>query len=412
MAPSQETLLNEERANNDLWSPDKRQYRRAAARKRILRRKTAFLSTFFKLMTVIGLVYFFLVSIGMMGAAFKGYGKDFAEALIGTTSNPFIGLFIGILATSLVQSSSTTTSIAVGMVGAGVLNIQNTIPIIMGANIGTTVTNLLVSLGHVHRREEFRRAIAGSSVHDFFNVICVLILFPLELATGFLEKSATILAEMFSNAGGLTFTSPVKASTKPLITWFHDMLVGPVGLSDHASYGVMLAVSFVLMFACLFFIVKTMRGLVVQRAEGAVNYAIKNSGFAGILVGLGVTILVQSSSITTSLLVPLVASGIMTVEAVFPITMGANIGTTTTAILASFATGNIAAITVAFVHFLFNMIGVCVFYPIQFFRQIPIRLAKWLGEIAFRRRRIAVFYVFFSFFILPGLLVFIYEWLK
>ena len=139
-----------------------------------------------RILLVIILVYLFLVSIGLMGAAFKGFGKEFAENLIKATSNPFIGLFIGILATSIVQSSSTTTSIVVGMVGSGVITISNAIPIIMGANIGTTVTAALVSLAHVTRREEFKRAISGATVHDFFNILCVAILFPLQVATGFL----------------------------------------------------------------------------------------------------------------------------------------------------------------------------------------------------------------------------------
>jgi len=107
------------------------------------------LQTLLKSILVIASLYFFLVSIGLMGVAFKGFGKEFAENLIRTTSNPLIGLFIGILATSIVQSSSTTTSIVVGMVAYGVITVNNAIPIVMGANIGTTVTGILVSLGHI-----------------------------------------------------------------------------------------------------------------------------------------------------------------------------------------------------------------------------------------------------------------------
>jgi len=173
--------------------------------------------TIIKLCLVFICLYFFLVSIGLMGAAFKGFGKKFAENLLATTSNPFVGLFIGILATSIVQSSSTTTSIVVGIVASGVLTIGNAIPIIMGANIGTTVTNMFVSLGHITRREEFKRAITGAAVHDYFNLICVIIMFPLELATGFLQKTATALAHVFMNFGGIKFTSPIKIITKPFI---------------------------------------------------------------------------------------------------------------------------------------------------------------------------------------------------
>ena len=178
---------------------------------------------FIKVILVILFLYLFLVSIGLMGAAFKGFGKGFAEGLLNTTSNSFIGLFIGILATSLVQSSSTTTSIVVGMVASGVLTIGNAVPIIMGANIGTTVTNTLVAIGHVTRREEFKRAIAGATVHDFFNLICVGIMFPLELATGFLQKLATYLAGVFVSFGGVKFTSPVKTVTKPTIKFIEKL---------------------------------------------------------------------------------------------------------------------------------------------------------------------------------------------
>ncbi|MFQ5866337.1 MAG: Na/Pi symporter, partial [bacterium] len=132
------------------------------------------------------LLYLFILSIKMMGTAFKLFGKDFAEQLIATTSNPYVGLLIGILTTSVIQSSSTTTSLVVGLVGAGALTISNAIPIIMGSNIGTSITNTIVSMGHVSRSNEFRRAFAGSTVHDFFNLITVVILFPLQLMTNFL----------------------------------------------------------------------------------------------------------------------------------------------------------------------------------------------------------------------------------
>jgi len=94
--------------------------------------------TLAKILSVAFLLYLFLVSIGLMGAAFKGFGKGFAESLIKTTSNPFVGLFIGILATSMVQSSSTVTSVVVGIVAAGGITVTNAVPIVMGANIGTT----------------------------------------------------------------------------------------------------------------------------------------------------------------------------------------------------------------------------------------------------------------------------------
>jgi solute carrier family 34 (sodium-dependent phosphate cotransporter) len=87
-----------------------------------------------------------------MATAFDLFGREFAEAVLQTTANPVLGLFLGLLATSLVQSSSTSTSIIVGMVAGGAISVEGAIPMIMGANIGTTITSMLVSLGHCAAR--------------------------------------------------------------------------------------------------------------------------------------------------------------------------------------------------------------------------------------------------------------------
>ena len=363
------------------------------------------IKTYLKIILVIASLYMFLVSIGLMSAAFKGFGKTFAENLLKTTSNPFVGLFIGILATSIVQSSSTTTSIVVGMAASGIITVSNAIPIIMGANIGTTVTCVLVSLAHITRREEFRRAFAGSTMHDFFNMICVAIMFPLELATGFLQKAATFLSSIFVNIGGIKFTSPIKIATKPMIDIIKKLFSEGLNLSHNLSNSLILSFSIIILFFSLYYLVKLMKSLVVNRTESVLDGILGVNGATAIIIGVVFTSIVQSSSVTTSLLVPLIGSGILTLEVAFPVTMGANIGTTTTAMLASFATGNPAAVTIAFVHFLFNMTGVLVIYPIKIFRQIPINLARWLGDLACRKRRYAIIYVLSIFFIIPSLLI-------
>jgi len=360
-----------------------------------------------RLILVLALVYWFLVSIGLLGVAFKGFGKGFAETLLTTTSNPFVGLFIGILATSLVQSSSTTTSILVGVVASGVISIENAIPIIMGANIGTTVTNTLVSLAHISRREEFKRAIAGATVHDFFNLICVVIIFPLELLTGFLQKTAVFMANLFESVGGIEFTSPLKAATKPTINFIKHLFTDFFESSPTLAYSLILVAAIILMYFTLFGVVKVMKSLVLDKTETVLNNILTRGGIVGIFAGIIFTVIVQSSSITTSLLIPMIAAGIITIEFAFPVTLGANIGTTGTAILASLATGNIAAITIAFVHFLFNLFGAVFIYPIKIFRMIPIRLAQGLSELAFKKRRYALMYVTGVFFVLPGLMILI-----
>ena len=105
---------------------------------------------------------------------------------------------MGILATVLVQSSSVTTVTIVGLVGSGIVPVEQAIPMIMGANIGTTVTNTLVALANLRNTEGFRRAFTAATMHDFFNVIAVAILLPLELLTGFLSTAASWLARSVS----------------------------------------------------------------------------------------------------------------------------------------------------------------------------------------------------------------------
>jgi len=373
---------------------------------RLMTQRAGFLA---RIVFVLLLVYFFMVSIGLMGAAFKGFGKGFAEQLIQTTSNPFVGLFIGILATSLVQSSSTTTSIVVGMVGSGVLTVSNAVPIVMGANIGTTVTNTMVSLGHVSRREEFRRAIAGATVHDFFNLICVLIMFPLNLATGFLERLARLMTGLFSDVGGIKFTSPIKLATAPVIHFTEHIFETWLKLPSRLVYISMLLVSIVILFFALIYMVKTMRSLVIEKVESVLDDVLGKNALLAIFAGMFLTFIIQSSSITTSLMVPMIAAGILSLEAAFPIVIGANIGTTGTSILASFATGNPSAIVIAFVHFLFNLIGTVVIFPIKPFRTIPLSLARALGDLAYEKRRYAILYVLGVFFIVPGLLILVYN---
>ena len=364
----------------------------------------------FKIILVLTFVYLFLISIGLMEVAFKGFGKEFSENLIKTTSNPFVGLFIGILATSIVQSSSTTTSIVVGMVASGVITVSNAIPIVMGANIGTTVTGILVSIGHIGRREEFKRAVSGSTLSGFFKMICVAIIFPLELTTGILGKIANRMSSIFVDIGGITFTSPIKLATTPTIH-FIENIVTKLKVSSDMAYVVMLVISLILLFAALYYIVKLMRVMVAERAEIVLNNVIGKHGILAILAATFFTAVIQSSSITVALMIPLNAAGILTLRTMYPLVMGANIGTTVTAILASFATGNIAAITVAFVHFLFNMTCLFCIYPIKILKKIPIFMSTKLGELAYKKRRYALLYTLIVFFIIPALFILIFKML-
>ena len=346
--------------------------------------------TVVRLIQLLLFLYVFLVSIALMGASMKMFGKGFAETLIATTSNPFVGLFIGILATSLIQSSSSTTSIVVGMVGSSVLTVPNAIPIIMGANIGTSVTNTLVSLAHVNRSEEFRRSFAASTVHDFFNFMAVIVIFPMQYFFNILGIFSNMMGSAFQNVGGLKFFNPIKASTKPVVNY----IIALVG--DHPW--ITLIIAMILLFFALKMIVDALKILVVRKAERWFDKVLFKTAMRAFTVGLLLTVLAQSSSITTSLIVPMAGAGVLTLVQIFPYTLGANIGTTFTAILASLATGNISAVIVAFAHLIFNILGIVLVYPIK---RIPIFLATKIADMAVRNKLIPFAYIVITFFIIP-----------
>jgi sodium-dependent phosphate cotransporter len=360
-----------------------------------------------KLAAVFVLIYCFLLSISLMQGGFRLFGEDFAERLFSFASNRFVGLFIGILTTALVQSSSFTTSVVVGLVASGMLEIGLAVPIIMGANIGTSVTNTLVAHGHITRKEEFRRAAEGALVHDILNVLTVIVLFPLEMAFGFLEKSAVFITQLFDGAGGATFSSPVKAAVKPAAHFITVTVTELVHSTAAIQATVLLVIAVIILFFSLYLIVKVLKSLVLSRVESFFSTYIFRNAALSLLVGVIITALVQSSSVTTSLIVPMAAAGILTLEQIFPYTLGANVGTTVTAILASLATistGNMGGVTIAFAHLLFNICGILIFYPLRF---IPIGLAREVGKRTAENRFFPMLYVVILFFYLPGTCIYI-----
>lgn len=341
-------------------------------------------------------IYVFLVSIRLMGSAFKLFGKDFAHTLITGTANPFVGLFVGILATSIVQSSSCTTSIVVGLIASGSLPILNAVPIIMGANIGTTVTNTLVSLGHIHRRNEFQRAFAGATCHDFFNILSVLVIFPLQIKFHILNRVAEFFTNLFVQTGGIKIINPLKLTTQIAVKVLK-------GICFHRPL-IMLLLAFLLLFISLRFITRIMRSLVATKAEKRINQYVFNDPKKAFVTGLSFTAIIQSSSVATSLMVPLVGAGVVSVEKNFPYTLGTNVGTTVTAILASLATANPLAVSIALCHLIFNILGICIFYPL---RWIPIGLAKELSKKIAKRRGYVLLYILFTFYFIPLILIFL-----
>jgi len=371
------------------------------------------LSALFRVAQAFALLYGFLVGIDLLGDGFQLLGGPLLDAFFTATRNPFTGLIVGVLATSLVQSSSLTTSLIVGLTAApeNPLPLANAVPMVMGANFGTTVTNTIVSLAHIGRPNEFRRAFAVSTCDDFFNFFAVAVLLPLEIATGFLQKTALAMASALTGAGGLEYHSPIKAvvgaGAEPLTRLVSSALNG----STYAGAAIVL-LAVILIFLTLGSIVRLMRRLMIDRVENIVNRAFGRTAWAALGIGLIATALVQSSSITASMLVPLAGAGVLSLERAFPIVLGANVGTTVTALTAALAATGVnsrAGVAIALVHFLFNATGIALLFPWKRLRELPLACSRRLADIGVRSPSLAILYVVGLFYALPALVAWVYQ---
>ncbi len=353
------------------------------------------------------LIYFMLLAVSIIGNGFNTMTSGHAEGLFEFASHPVTGLIIGILATALIQSSSTVTSIIVAMVAGG-LPITLAVPMMMGANVGTSITNTIVSMGHIHDKREYEKAFQAATIHDVFNVIAVIIFLPLEILFGLLERiSGWLVSWMHSDTamavGGF---NPIKAVTKPV----NEQLQWLLGdLSNGYAGAIMIVLGIGLIVASITFLGRIMKALMVGRAKSLLYKSIGRGPVSGIASGTAVTVLVQSSSTTTSLMVPLVGSGVLTARDIYPFTLGANIGTCITALIAALGiTGVMAepALQIALVHLVYNVLAVAVIFGLPWLREIPPVFSAALARQVAKRKILGVMYILGVFFALPfGLLL-------
>lgn len=347
----------------------------------------------------IGLValLLFIFAIDLLTVSMGDLNSGVATDLFSATKNPFISLFIGLLMTALLQSSSTVTASVVAVVAAGTISLEQAVPLVMGANIGTTLTSTLVSFSYIMKKKQFKRALSAGIIHDIFNIFTVIILLPLELYFQPLTKTALYFAHWF--APNEDFTGPIVYNylfTRPLTEW----LVEAIGIPFLTTI-----IAIFLVFAAIKLLATSIyKTLIAQSFQDINNVIFKRSTLA-FIYGIFFTAAVQSSTVTTSLVVPLVASKKVSLKKVFPFIVGANIGTTITAALAALYKSE-AAIALAIVHFLFNTIGALLILGVPRFREIPVKLANFMGKKSVKSRIWGFAYLLLMFFIIPFLLIY------
>ena len=351
---------------------------------------------------IIGTLVLFVFALDLMVSSLQHIGKSAAETIIQATSNPFTALFIGLLITAMIQSSSTTTALVVALVASGSITLESAIPIIMGANIGTTITSTIVSLGFINKKKEFRRAAAAGTYDGFFNILIVVILFPLEYYYGFLSGVSQWIATYFFHTASTTSTAN-SFSQKwymfgPVIEWLVRLI--PSGF-------LLAALSFILLFTSILVFRKLISGLLLASSPERFSRFFFKNAWKSFFWGTITTAAIRSSTITTSVVVPIVAQRIVSLRKAAPFILGANLGTTITAFIAAFFNVNtVGAISIAIAHFLFNFIGVLTFYPIPILRKIPLGLANRLGKLTLKYRLTVFVYILLIFFFIPFSLIY------
>lgn len=365
--------------------------------------------------SVLALIYLLLVAVSIIGDGFEIATGGAAAQLFEFATNPIIALMIGVVATAAIQSSSTVSSIIVGLVAGG-LPLTMAIPMVMGANIGTSLTSTIVSLGHVRDGEEFKRAFSAATVHDSFNLFAVLLILPIELLFHPLENLSHWLAGVLAGdvaSAGLEVSSfnAVSYALAPVV----DLILWSSAFIQGIWQGVFLIIIGVGM---ILFVVhsigKILKLLMTGKALEIMNTSVGRGPISGIGAGTLITVLVQSSSTTTSLIVPMAGSGVMSLKQVYPFTLGGNIGTTVTALLAATAiTGATAllAFQIALVHFLFNVFAIILIFSIPILRNVPPTIAEKMAELTQKRKWFVGAYIAVVFFIVPLLVLGISEWL-
>jgi len=336
-----------------------------------------------------------------MTSSLQHLKRNVSETILLATSNPFTGLFIGLVITALLQSSSTTTSLVVALVASGALTLEAAIPIIMGANIGTTITATIVSLGFISKKKEFRRAVSAGTYHYFFNLLTAVVLFPLEYYYGFLSTLSLWITHALFTPGGPSLENADAHSWSGLsfvTSWLVDVVSSPL---------IPLVLAILMLFASILIFRKLISDLLKAKSPEAFSRFFFKSPLKSFSWGLLTTAAIRSSSITTSVVVPIVANKIVNLKQAAPFIMGANVGTTITAFIAAILqTNTSAAVSIAIVHFLFNLIGVLLFMPIPVLRKLPLELAEALGKLTLKYRLAGFVYLLVAFFFLPFSLIY------
>lgn len=375
------------------------------------------LSTSGKIIRWIGVVLsilMMLLGVGLIVDGVYNFGGRPVQDLFSLATHPLIGLGIGVLATAVLQSSSTTTALTVTAVGVGLVNVHVAIPIILGANIGTTVTAMLVSFSFIGRKTEFRRAFSSAALHSLFNILLVAIVLPIEMLFSPLERLSSAIATSLVGAGVPTTDTGVVFTVifQPVLDFLGTGgLLGEL-LNARVAAVVCLLVGTALILIGVRLVSAQLRTLMASTTRTLIRKSSGASDALGFATGVGATVALQASTVTVSSLLPFAAERSLKPRELLSITLGANVGTTVTSLVISMTLpGGFGgfAVQAALVHMLFNVIGTLLVLLIAPFRNLIIVLAEKLSLVAERSYTTSFTLIMVLYILLPSAAVGLYS---
>jgi len=340
-------------------------------------------------------------------------GNSVQAILNASLSSPYTALLSGVVITSLIQSSSATIAIVVSTVGAGVIGIEDSVYIMMGANIGTTITNTIVGLAHSHQPDEFRRMTPAILVDDIYKVLNVSLFFVIETITGFLSKMSLGIVDFLERSTPMgvvleSFPDLIDLVTEPVVAGAISAIA-----SLAASTGLQALMTGILFFLLLILSLSLM-GEALEHYLHDRSRLLLNKVFGGKYLSFGIGFilcwLLQSSSVTVSLILPLVAQSAISLPMVYYYSIGAALATTCDPgqIISYLKFGPIG-LTAGMVHILLNIFGAILFLTVPGLRVLPIVVAEHIAGPMGRSRHaplILLAYVGLLFFGLPLIVIF------
>ncbi|RNE49914.1 Na/Pi symporter [Corynebacterium alimapuense] len=369
-------------------------------------------------LTVALTIVLMISSIYLILDGATGLGSATVSRLFVLAANPIIGLLIGILATATIQSSSTVTALTVAAVATGGVSVPVAVPIILGANVGTTITPLILAFSYLGDRKQFQRAFTSASLHTWFNLIFVVAAFLLEMLFHPLQQLTWFLSEALTSGGqtaGSSTGGAVFSFFSPLMkTIGHRGFLGSIMSTQTASM-MSILIGAILVLLCMQVLKAQLSVLTAATTRPLLERSSGASDALGFFSGTTATMAVQASSVTISSLLPFAAARSLSLRNILVITLGANVGTTFMALLTALAVpGAIGtfAIQAALVHVTFNVLSTLIMLLILPLRELVIRLAERSGKLAVGSCPKAVAWMLGGYFLLPSMVIISYALIR